>query len=163
MRLATGSPAKGTPMPSPADHVATSGSRRRAAARRPCGIALLLLIAIVGGCESAPTPNPAIEAPVEPTGAKSISGIASIADGGSGHLRIHVGIEQTDPPPSGAELRRGGCESTDVALYLLPMDPRNRFEWVGDLYGSLATIRPVAVIVLDIDGRPMGCALFPGL
>lgn len=125
-------------------------------------VALLVSIAIVGGCESAPTPNPAIEAPVEPMGEASISGIASVFDGGSGLLGVHVGINPIDPAPSAADLRRGGCESTDVVLHLLPMDPRNRFEFVGEMYESLATIRPVAVIVLDIDGQPMGCASFPG-
>jgi len=121
----------------------------------------VLSIATVGGCESAPTPNPSIESIVEPTGDASISGIASIQDLGSGRIRIHVGIEPTDPPPSAADVRRGGCESTDVVLHLQPLDPRDRFEFVGELYESLATIRPVAVIVLDIDGEPMGCASFP--
>ncbi len=97
---------------------------------------------------------------MEPVDSTPFSGLASITDLGSGMIGIHVGIDPTDPVPSAADLRRGGCESTDVVLHLQPMDQRKRFEWVGELYGSLATIRPVAIVVLDIDGQPVGCASF---
>jgi hypothetical protein len=60
-----------------------------------------------------------------------------------------------------AELRRGDRESADVALHLVPIDPRGRFEWVGDLLGHLATIRPDAVIVLGTAAEPIGRAAFP--
>jgi hypothetical protein len=51
---------------------------------------------------------------------------------------------------------------TDVVLHLQPLGPRERFKFVGELCESLATIRPVAVIVLDVDGEPIGCASCAG-
>jgi hypothetical protein len=122
----------------------------------------VLAVAIVGGCESAPTPNPAIEAPVEPTGATSISGIASISDDGSGLLGVHVGVEPTDPVPSAADLRRGGCESRETLVHLGLQDPADPFAFGGDVKGTFASIRPAAVIVLDATGQPIGFASFPG-
>jgi len=117
---------------------------------------------MVGACESAPTPNPSIEAPVEPIGASSIEGLASLYEYGSGLLGVYVSVEPIDPAPSAADLRRGGCESTETLVHLGLQDPEDPFEFDGDVEGTFASIRPVAVIVLDATGQPIGCASFPG-
>jgi hypothetical protein len=155
-------PTHRTPMRWLADRVATSVSRRRSEKGRHFRIALVLSIAIVGGCESAPTPNPMIESPVEPAGAGSITGLASLIEYGSGSLGVHVSVEPTDLQPLTAELRRGGCESNETLVHLGLLDPADPFVFVGDVEGTLASIRPVAVIVLDPTGQPIGCASFPG-
>lgn len=139
--------------------LATAGRRARSPRSRQW--VLVLLATLLAGCLVAPTPAPAIEALVVPIGPLGASGQASLSDIGSGMLNVHVAVEASRKPVAAADLRRGDCESTDIIGKLDPYDPASPTEFDGSIAGSLTSTPPVVVLVLDADGQPIGCALFP--
>jgi len=126
-------------------------------------VALLVSAAIVGGCESAPTPNPMIESRIEPTGAGSIKGLASLSEYGSGLLGVYVSVEPTDLEPLTVDLRRGGCESNETLVHLGLQDPGDPFEFVGDVEGTLASYPRSPSSCSTSTGGPWGAPRSRGL